>query len=497
MTSSCPVEIAVVGGGASAVCLLDALATATTTPGGLTVFEPTPLLWRGRPFRPDLATVRVNAPPEEMSVRAGDSGHFSRWLMDRGFTEDTYSRYGSHYPPRALYGDYLAQSAQNALVRLAESGWRVQVVRERVTAAHRKGNTVELQTGSARRRSADHVVLCVGGHAPADPYRLTGRPNVVVEPYPLAETMPRIPAQASVGVLGTGLTGVDVVLALAGTGHTGPITMLSRSGVLPAVRQRVVPYELRHFTVERLRAASHPLTLSHLVGLMSAELAEAGETMDPIVAELAALRAEEPIARLRRHLAEVDSPSIALRILQRAVPDTGPDVWPYLAEADRNRVVEQHYRALMSLCCPMPPASAAILLDLAGSGQLKVRGGVTEVTGDREVACAGSVERFDVLINAIQVPRHRIAPDAKELVASLVTGGAAEPHPRGGLAVDRQSSRFTVDGRPQPGGYALGDLTSGSLLFTFGLPSLVDRAVDIAAALGADTRTRQSQLQEV
>ena len=68
-------EIGLIGGGAATVCIIDALANAGLPAGGLTVFEPAPALWRGRPYQSDLDVVRVNAPPEDMSVRDGDVKH--------------------------------------------------------------------------------------------------------------------------------------------------------------------------------------------------------------------------------------------------------------------------------------------------------------------------------------------------------------------------------------------------------------------------------------
>jgi uncharacterized NAD(P)/FAD-binding protein YdhS len=104
------IEIAVVGGGPSAVCLLDALAQAESAPGGVTVFEPSPHLWRGRAFQPDLDAVRVNLAPNGMSVRFGDSGHFERWLVARdlvsGAPTDCVDPFcGMRFVPRARFGE--------------------------------------------------------------------------------------------------------------------------------------------------------------------------------------------------------------------------------------------------------------------------------------------------------------------------------------------------------------------------------------------------------
>jgi uncharacterized NAD(P)/FAD-binding protein YdhS len=94
-----------------------------------------------------------------------------------------------------------------------------------------------------------------------------------------------------------------------------------------------------------------------------------------------------------------------------------------------------------------------------------------------------------VVINAVSGSADRIPATAEPLINSLVSAGVADPHPYGGLHVDRATSRLVADGVPDPRLYALGDLAAGSLFFTFGLPSLVDRAHDIVAALNDDAAT--------
>lgn len=499
------VEIGVVGGGASAVCLLDALARAESVPGNITVFEPSPHLWRGRAYLPDSTSVRVNAPPDDMSVRHGDMSHFEQWLAAHDLVVGTGAAYvdpwsGTRYVPRAIFGDYLEQSARSALMALLRRGCQVELLREGVESAERTDGGVLLRTSHGTQRTVDYAVLCVGSCPPADTYGLASSPRFVANPYPVGRRISSIGADDDVAVVGSGLTAVDVVLALAARGHRGQIALLSRSGMLPSVRQRQIHYRLRHFTPDRfqaLAARNEAVTINQLIGIMTVEMAAAGEDMVSVVSEVAAVDIGDPIARLRRQLASVKAPELGLRILQRAVPDAGPDVWPLLPEEDKERVLRDHYRTVMSLCCPMPPASAAGLLDLVDSGQLEVVAGVQgiEALGDEGFRVTGTHgdRHADVVVNAVNAPTHRIPPSAAPLVASLVTSGTGARHPRGGLHVEPATSRLTTGGRPDPRLYALGDLAAGTLFFTFGIPSLVDRAHDIAAAImnhAAVTATR-------
>lgn len=182
-------DIAIVGGGAAAVGLLDALATtegeasAGDGTGTITVFEPSPQLWRGRPYGPDLDSVLVNAPPAIMSIRNGDFGHYAGWLGERG-ADHVDGLLGRPLVPRALYGEYLAHTAEKAMAALGERGWHVRVVAARVTEVVRSGARLVLRTDDVREQhgrqehEATHTVLCVGAGTPPDLYGLMRQPGL-------------------------------------------------------------------------------------------------------------------------------------------------------------------------------------------------------------------------------------------------------------------------------------------------------------------------------
>ncbi|MCT2594732.1 FAD/NAD(P)-binding protein [Streptomyces sp. N2-109] len=488
-------SIGVVGGGGAAVCLIDALSRTLHEPGSLTVFEPSPHLWRGRAYQVDTETLRVNTESHDMSVRTGDPGHFDRWLQARdrltGIREGVDRMTGARFPPRSVYGEYLEQTAYAALGELRRQGWRVDIIGEAVTSADRLSHEVALRTGPGRAMVFDYVALCVGGDGAQDAYELSGTAGFVGDPYPLARTLDGIGEQDHVAVIGSGLTSVDIILALAARGHQGRISLLSRRGVLPGVRQKPVPFELRHFTPERVRALARKrreLSVEDIAGVLRAEFRDADADLDAVVTEILRVDLEDPAERLRRQIAEVDSPHLGLRILQRAVPETGPDCWPVLREQDKVQLLRAHYRTIMSLCCPMPPSSASVLLELVEAGQLQLVTGLLDIApasggGFGVVAADGTEFGADKVVNAVSAAEGRIPSGARSLASSLMRCRAAVRHPRGGLRLAPATSRLTSGGRPDPRLYGLGNIAAGELFFTFGVPSLVDRSRDIAGAV--------------
>ncbi|MFD1546298.1 FAD/NAD(P)-binding protein [Nonomuraea guangzhouensis] len=458
-------RIGIIGAGAAAVGLLDALAVGAADPGEITVFEPSPHLWRGRPYGPDLASVLVNAPPAIMSIRHGDPGHYAAWLGADRAAEHLDGLLGQPVVPRALYGDYLAATAEAALIRLSGRGWRVRIVAARGVAAVRSGHHLVIRTDDGLDHPADQVAVCVGGGTPQDHYGLGAE-----DPYPLASTLARIPDEAAVVVIGSGLTAVDVVVSLAARGHAGRIALVSRTGMLPHVWQRPLPYRPVHVTEGRVAALD--VTLDALAGLLREELAEAGEDFAEFAADVLAAETEDPVLRLRRQLDAVDDLRIGRRVLQETAHTLGPRVWRLLPESDRERLL-RHHRLATSLASPMVPVNAAALMRLFESGQLSAVAGVVKIQavrgGFRVRGDGGDLEAAAV-VNAVNPPPQAVPRGAEPLVTSLVAAGLAAQHPRGGLVP------------ADPRLHVVGDLAGGPFI-TSGIPGIAAAGTRTASAL--------------
>ncbi|MFF2391203.1 FAD/NAD(P)-binding protein [Nocardia sp. NPDC058114] len=483
-------RIGIIGAGMAAVGLLDALAGADGAPGTITVFEGSAALWRGRAYQRDVPAVRVNAPPALMSARASDRGHFQDWLARRpDAVRFLDPGLGQPIVPRAMYGEYLEQSARASIDRLRHDGWRVDVVNDRVTGVAQQ-QPVVLRTEGGVGYPVDRVVLCVGSGRPRDQYGLTGAPGYVDEPYPLARTLTEVDPEARVAVIGSGLTAVDITAALTENGHRGPITLLSRSGILPFVQQRPRPLSPRHLTPAAALdlAAGGAVEFTAVVALLRAELAGLGEDFDEFAAEIRATGAEDPVLRLRRQLADVDSTLLGRRLLTMAIRTMGPILWPALTDADRMRLRTDHYRTISSLSSPMVPHNAEILLRLLDSGQVRLRTGLTAIAADDTgfTLTGESTGTADIVINAVNPPAYVTPQDTETLMTHLLDSGTAQVAPTGGLRAEPRTRALRAGTW-----HVLGNLAADSMFIATNPPGLAAEAAQLAEHL-----TKESGLPE-
>ncbi|WP_454199987.1 FAD/NAD(P)-binding protein [Nocardia sp. Marseille-Q1738] len=487
-------HIGIVGAGAATVSLLDALAAADTTPGDITVFESSSSVWRGRPYQPDQESVRVNATPIAMSARSGDLEHYLRWLRER----TDLARYldeglGVPVVPRGVFGQYLEHTADTAIATLRRAGWRVSVVSSRVTGFSRNKDAT-LHTADGGAFPVDRAVLCIGSGQPRDDYGLAETPGFVREPYPLSRTLADIPADQHVAVIGSGLTAVDIATGLVANGHTGPISLMSRSGVLPDVQQKPVRLEPRYLTpdqvLHRARGEQGSIVFTTLLALMKEELTELGQDFDTLAAEITAT--EPPVQRLRRQLSAIDDPHLGRRLLAMVIRTAGPAVWPLLTEQDKTMLRSRHFRTINSLSSPMVPHNAKILLRLLDSGQVRLRPGLQKIQPRVDggfTVLDGTEWTADRVLNAVNPPAYAIPEAADALMRSLLATASAEQHPFGGLNVQPGTGRLLVAGRPDPTWSALGNIACTSMFIATNPSGLAAEAGRLARAL---TTTRAS-----
>jgi len=305
MTAKRDRRIAIVGGGFAGSLLALRLAGKA---------GPAPILIEARPKAgPGLAygaaepNHALNVTVERMDV--GLTPAFHDWLgaypLETAEAVGEAGALAQAYVPRWLFGRYMAERVEAAV----EAGHVSRVVGE-VTGIRKGTTSYALTLADGRRIEAEEVVLATGHLPPRPPAvmssdggELKGAKAFIADPW-APGALQTIRDDAPILLIGSGLTAVDVVLALQARGYGNTIHLLSRKGLLPRVH-------LTGGTWPSFTAGAIGRSPVHILQLFRAELAAARwrgipwqrvvDAMRPDIARIWSAWDEKARGRFLRH----------------------------------------------------------------------------------------------------------------------------------------------------------------------------------------------------
>jgi uncharacterized NAD(P)/FAD-binding protein YdhS len=262
-------RIGIIGAGFTGTMLAVHLlrrATALTT---IYLIDRASTFGRGLAYATESPCHLLNARADRMSAFEDDPSHFLRWLRHTGGPGEQWA--GSDFAPRGRYGDYL-EDLLVAAIQGCGRGVRIELVAGEAVAFERGSDGPTIALFDGRRIGVDRAVLCTG-HPPAgspvpDCPALAGNARYIADPCD-DSLQERIGAEDSVLFIGTGLTMVDHVVALAAGPCRGRLHAVSRRGLLPQVHAPAAPYP-PFLECDRL-----PLTISEQLRVVRAEIEHA------------------------------------------------------------------------------------------------------------------------------------------------------------------------------------------------------------------------------
>lgn len=171
----------------------------------------------------------LNVRAAKMSGFPDDPGHFARWLSARGLGG------GDDFAARRDYGAYL-----KGLLRTAAAGGALTVLHGEAVDVEALPGGAQVRLADGRALAAGRVVLASGNPVPRGLRVLdeAGLPPGVLRGNPWAGEPARgLAADDVVLLVGTGLTMIDVAVALVDSGYAGKIVAVSRHGLLPRTHE--------------------------------------------------------------------------------------------------------------------------------------------------------------------------------------------------------------------------------------------------------------------
>ncbi|RVC83609.1 FAD-dependent oxidoreductase [Mesorhizobium sp. M4A.F.Ca.ET.022.05.2.1] len=226
-------SIVIVGGGASGVVLAAHLLKSPNPDLRVALIERRPHFGQGMAYSTLLSAHVLNVNASGMSAYADDPTNFARWVLDRGLAQPDQ---GPFYAPRSLYARYLKELLDELEARERDSG-RLRLIREESLSISPTPSGVEVALVNGIS-VVGHLAVLATGHD-EQPGAFQGR---AIRMGSEADTA--LDPEATVLVLGTGLSMVDAFLSLEQRGHRGEIIAVSRRGLLPSPHRKGNPIKL-------------------------------------------------------------------------------------------------------------------------------------------------------------------------------------------------------------------------------------------------------------
>ena len=418
--------VAVIGAGFSGTLAAINLRHSLPADFSVHLFERSGRFARGPAYAGDSAAHLLNVRSANMSGLPDDPGHFDRWLdtLDPARLREVSTGEAGRFATRRLYGRYLRALLYEEML---QSGGRVLLCADEVQSLRPRQGGWELGCASGRAVPAAAVVIAAGnlpsgtvehGVVFHDPWR----------PDAVAGLRPGEP----VLIVGTGLSMVDLALAMRAQGFAGPIIALSRRGLVPQ----------RHRPAGSARPWQNGAQIHSLVTLLR---------------------------RVRAATADAEATGADWRAVIDGMRPVTARLWCELPVAERERFL-RHLRPFWDVHRHrMAPAVADRFDRLVRDGMLEVR--------------AGRVRGIDVEGRGARVAVRWRGRDASETIAvqrviyatgtgagsmqsallhSLRQAGLAQSDAHGlGLAADAGLRVLAPDGMALPGVWALGPIVRG------------------------------------
>jgi uncharacterized NAD(P)/FAD-binding protein YdhS len=457
-------DVLIIGGGFSGTMLgvhllrYTDLSVAVIDRGGL----PGRGLAYGSPHRFHL----LNVPVGEMSAWPDAPDDFLRWAR----THYDASLQARSFPPRSVYGAYIGSLLESTLDEFGRQ--RFQWIRDEARSLHRRKSKLAVQTNAGTELLASVAVLATGNFPPANPRLpgLTTSPSSYFQFSWANDVLENLPATGSVLLLGSGLTSVDLIMALKSKGFRGVIHVLSRHGLFPRPRRQQRPDEPWPMFWDE----TSPRTVRGLLRLIRSQVKAAGDKGINWRAVIDSLR---PVTQEIWRSLPLDEQRRFLRHVR--------DYW----DVHRHRVA---------------PEIADLLDDMQSDGLVRLHTGtVTQYSESRDGAEVRYWDRESRTAKVLHV--HRVIncsgseTDCRRIdesfITSLVVQGLARPDRLClGIDVNEHGALMDYRGMPSHRLYAIGPVRKGCFWETTAVPEIRVQAATLAEHLAGVFRRSNPRL---
>ena len=445
------IDVLIVGGGFSGTMLAVQLLRQTASVS-IAILDRSSLPGRGLAYRSPHRFHLLNVPAGQMGAFPSDPEDFLHWAR----SNYDASMQARSFPPRAVYGEYVGSVLDRTLAERA--GHRFCWLQDEARSLQQREDQLAVQKKDGSELLARAVILATGTFPPATP-RIPGlesASSLYVQFAWTATALENLPQEGSVLLLGSGLTSVDMIMALKSKAFRGTIHILSREGLVPSRHQRTKSWPL--FWNE-----NSPRTTRGLLRLIRDQVDAAAET------------------------------DIDWRSVVDSLRPVTQQVWQSLPVNEQRRFL-RHARPYWDIHRHrLAPEIADIFSDMEADGQIRFHTGrITRYAEDHGLAEIVYRERGTTTEKRLHA--HRVInctgseTDCRRIDDSLITSlfvqGLARPDPLFlGLEVDEHGALIDYKGNPSLSLFTIGPTRKGQLWETTAVPEIRRQAEQLAEHL--------------
>jgi uncharacterized NAD(P)/FAD-binding protein YdhS len=442
------VDVAIVGAGFSGTALTVQLLRRAKCDVSIALIDRADRVARGVAYSATHKDQMLNVAAGKMSALADEPDHFLHWLANAHRLENV----AQAFLPRHLYGEYLAETLNEATCESNHAGLRRVAGHGSSLSAY--GERIRVECSSGEAILAKFVVLATGNYPPPDPPEMkAAQPHRYIR-YPWApDALDGIGAADAVLILGSGLTAVDQIFTLKNRGFHGTIHVISSRGLLPRGHETPVPWPCDWETIG--------------AGSMSLLMGE-----------------------VRRQIASAAEAGIGWRAVVDSLRRSSQNIWKSLSLAERRRFL-RHVRPFWDVHRHrVSPEVHQALHELGREDRLIVWAGrclsvieegnwATVLFRPRGKSEAQAIRVHQIINCTGPNTIKRLADDP--LIDSIFHSGLGRPDPIGmGLDTGEFGGLIDAAGKPDKRLFAIGPLRKGTLWETTAVPEIRVQALDLA-----------------
>ena len=455
-------DVLIIGGGFSGTMLAVHLLRHTGL--SVAVVDRGSLPGRGRAYGSPHRFHLLNVPAGEMSAWPDAPDDFLRWAR----THYDASLQARSFPPRSIYGAYIGSLLESTLDEFGRE--RFQWIRDEARSLQRRKGGLAVETNAGIELRAGVVVLATGNFPPANP-RLPGLTTSASSYFQVPwanDVLQNLPATGGVLLLGSGLSSVDLIMALKSKGFRGVIHVLSHKGLFPRPRRQQRPDEPWPIFWDK----TSPRTVRGLLRL------------------------------IRNQVRAAAAKGINWRAVIDSLRPVTQEIWLSLPLYEQRRFL-RHVRAYWDVHRHrVAPEIADLLDDMQSDGLVRLHTGrVTRYYENQHDAEVHYWDRESRTVKALQVNRvincSGSETDCRRIdesfINSLIVQGFARPGRLFlGIDVNEHGALMDYRGMPSHRLYAIGPVRKGCFWETTAVPEIRVQAATLAEHLAEVLRRRNS-----